>query len=765
MKHFLCAVLLLTTLLGGCGGTSSNPTSTNGPVSGTVAPFTPVSPATPTSDETGKPVTASPASTPAIPASALSSSARFPVQLKLDAPAPYTIAAKDYNFGTVAVSSDNGTVFLARIHGGLWFPEKPVSANDTLPPKYPVVVLMHGQHAPFVPSYQGYEYIARDLAAHGVLALSIDANDINAHGIYDGDPSSVGDPSSQSRGQLVLATLDKLTQINAYGTVEGSLNVLIGKIDLDHLGIMGHSRGGQGIDSAIKLNAQRVGVSLTALRGAEATLQSERDTDLQYIWEPATDTGHGSSAQFKAQLNTIADAVANKTLSDSDLQKVLDSNNVALAAGPVTSPVGPNTAPAAIAPPYTFRAALALAPTDNRNFTYFSNVTFAGMVGTCDGDVRNLDGAHVFDSNRFVQGSTDASSRFQIAVRGANHNYFNTIWTGDDYVGYFQTYCAAQHPDTTDARLNRDDQKSLGLFLISGFMRYFVNGETQFAPYWNSTARIPASFCPAGQTSCDNRVLLTLQTNGQTNGVSNHRLIAPFDDNYQLNQPYDATTALLHQGGPLDLIDASAFGKGIYTCSQQFQFFSAFRGVQSIPCTPRSPFFTADVDTYSGGLISAPNQLQLIVPAPAKPGADAALSITLKEPGVGATTLASDLLTRGYDTLTFRIAVVDPVAQELTVTLTDSNGVVSAPIDAKDFSDALDGSMGLPVRDGSKLATLLNMVAIPLDAFKAADAGAKFDVSRVKELRLTFPSVPAGGSKVALTDFELQNFARAMIDR
>ncbi|RQO54922.1 hypothetical protein DBV14_12005 [Variovorax sp. KBW07] len=540
-----------------------------------------------------------------------------------------------------------------------------------------------------------------------------------------------------------------------------SLRSLVGRIDFDRVGIMGHSRGGQGINDAIQLNDLRLGVTLQQLRAATKELQNERDVWASNVWFSATGAARttGTKQAFLATLNALTSALSTTGISDADLSAALDSNNIALAASAATGPNAP--------PKYVFKAALSLAPTDGRNFQKIANVPFAAMVPSCDGDVRNLNGVNVFDHNRFNKDAADTAPRFQVVVRGANHNYFNSQWTGDDYSANAADYCYLSSMTKSGLRLAPADQAAVGLFVIDSFMRNFVGGETAFAPYWNGSAPLPAQACPGGKAPCDSRVALSVQTNGQTNGVNNHKLIAPFDDTYRLNQPYDSASTYLHAGDPLDLIDTSAFAGSVYTCATDF----ALPGGRIPTCTPSLPadaFFRSAVSTYVGGLISVPNQLLLGLTRPDMP-----LTFTLKEPvpGAPAPAVSEDALsTSGYDTLSFRIAMIRPAQptetllarQEATVTLTDNNGVSSPAIKVSDFSDALDSSMQFAVPAGTRAAELLNMVAIPLAAFKPDPATASaFDPARLKTMTLRFANSPNDGTKVALTDVQLQILGRA----
>jgi hypothetical protein len=601
------------------------------------------------------------------------------------------------------------------------------------------------------------------------VVLSIDANDINAARCTPALNCSPGDFTSQSRGQLVLATLDKLKKVNdGIQTTNGiSLNSLVGKIDFDRVGIMGHSRGGQGINDAIQLNDQRLGVTLQQLRAARKELQNERDNWASNAWFSATGATRttGTRQAFFATLDALITALKTPGISDADLSAALENNNVTLATGAATGSNAP--------PKYVFRAALSLAPTDSRNFRKIANVPFAAMVPSCDGDVRNLNGAHAFDRNRFGRDAADTAPRFQIVVRGANHNYFNSVWTKDDYPENAADYCYLSSMTESGIRLTPTDQTAVGFFLINSFMRHFVGNEVAFAPYWNGSAPLPAKACSGNRWPCDSRVALTLQTNGQTNGLNNHKLIAPFDDAYRINQPYDDATSMLRAGNPLDLIDASAFAGNLHTCAMSLTPSDSAIPTECTPFMQPNAFFrTSSItnrSTYSGGLLSAPNQLLLSLTKPDMP-----LTITLKEPVVGGATpnvSPDDLSTAGYDTLSFRIAMIRPdlasegplPTQEVTVMLTDSNGGNSPVIKVSDFSDALDSSMGLTIPAGSRAAELLNMVAIPIAAFKPDPASPRaFDPARLKTLTLKFANTPNDGTKVALTDVQLQIFGRAL---
>ncbi|MCX8278631.1 hypothetical protein OSJ77_00315 [Phyllobacterium sp. 0TCS1.6C] len=692
-----------------------------------------------------------------------------------------------YDLGNLVVSSaqkdltsaSDDTIFITPIKGWIRFPG---TRNDTATPtaRYPVIVMQHGNHTAEDPSYQGYDYLAENLAQSGYVTISIDANAINS----GGDPRvSNGDKSSQSRGQLILGTLDRLRQIDKSGQIDkdgnaGPLNELKGKLDFTRIGIMGHSRGGQGVSNAIKFNQTRVGVTDQDLRTAlvaDAGSFAQRYPDLAAAFLPtkpagklvdpappaptkATDLADRLAKLDKEQVDrlythmkpegpsgleprasgprekisyensillraaeTILDGKSAGTLAMAleqlekeflpagwDVKKIqaaFDKYNLFFAAGRES------------AAPYDFRGAFMLAPTDFYGNQGLNNVPLAVLLPSCDGDMSNLKGAVSFDHARFGP-VHDTAPRYQIMVKGANHNYYNTIWTNDDYATKDKSYCSANRLDSI--RLNDMDQRRGGLFVINSFMRYHVGGEMKFAAYWNGNAQLPEAACPAEQGPCDERIVLTVQK-----PEKNRKLIQGFRSEERLER--------------------NAFGG-------KFKL-SGFNITRH--CT--MPLGTGEADPCQrlagfeykpfGGMLSIADRAEL---SWAKPGA----SIVTELPNIP---------TEKYDSLTFRIAVVRPIGQEVEVTLTDGAGK-SATVEASDFSDALynaprpkgegrpriDDPRDKPFGDGN-VSSLLNMVAIPLKAF------AGIDLNNLKELKLTFPKE---SGKVALADIQFQTFGR-----
>jgi hypothetical protein len=149
--------------------------------------------------------------------------------------------------------------------------------------------------------------------------------------------------------------------------------------------------------------------------------------------------------------------------------------------------------------PYGIRAVLPLAPTDF-NRTLVNNVPLMVMLPYCDGDVSDLQGIHYFDDVRYnVPG--DPASKHYVLVMGADHDFFNTVWSpssgipgaADDWVafvpgGVSDSFCGT---GKTSQRLTESQQRAVSTGFFTAFFRTFVGGETQFLPILTGDAPPP----------------------------------------------------------------------------------------------------------------------------------------------------------------------------------------------------------------------------------------------------------------------------------
>jgi dienelactone hydrolase len=124
------------------------------------------------------------------------------------------------------------------LNGRVWYP-----TNGTAP--YPLVLIVHGNHAAGEASDPGYAYLAEHLASRGYIAVSIDQNFLN------------GDWLSPMNGEMPVRAwvlLKHLQQWRTWSETPG--NPFYGRVDLDHVGLVGHSRGGEAVVHAAELNVR-----------------------------------------------------------------------------------------------------------------------------------------------------------------------------------------------------------------------------------------------------------------------------------------------------------------------------------------------------------------------------------------------------------------------------------------------------------------------------------------------------------------------------
>ena len=146
------------------------------------------------------------------------------------------------------------------------------------------------------------------------------------------------------------------------------------------------------------------------------------------------------------------------------------------------------------------RAVFALAPTDFADEAP-AGVHWATLLPLCDGDVYDLQGARAYDRGRFTDPAT-AFSRAQFTVTGTNHNWFNTVWTYDDYAG---NDTACDTGNAANVRLTDAGQRVAGLAVMASFFRRWVGNETAFdalvkgAEPWPVAASIRTSYPAASR--------------------------------------------------------------------------------------------------------------------------------------------------------------------------------------------------------------------------------------------------------------------------
>jgi hypothetical protein len=134
---------------------------------------------------------------------------------------------------------------------------------------YPLVLFLHGNHSScysgssasftwpcpsgwhMLPNYIGYDYIAKKLAGFGFIVVSVSGNGVNVLG-----SQQVGDTGMRQRGELLEKHLDLWKTWNTTGAAPFGTK-FVGKVDFSRLGVMGHSRGGEGAIWQVIVDRQR----------------------------------------------------------------------------------------------------------------------------------------------------------------------------------------------------------------------------------------------------------------------------------------------------------------------------------------------------------------------------------------------------------------------------------------------------------------------------------------------------------------------------
>jgi hypothetical protein len=146
-------------------------------------------------------------------------------------------------------------------------------AGDANP--YKVLLFLHGRHSAcktasgadggsqsfgtgncangYWPSWEGYDYMSDLLASWGYTVISPSAG---ALVVYD-NASSPMDSGAYARAEIIGNTLDLMYAWNTTPAPGDIGSSLIGKLDFSNVGIMGHSRGGEGVAEYIPYNRQR----------------------------------------------------------------------------------------------------------------------------------------------------------------------------------------------------------------------------------------------------------------------------------------------------------------------------------------------------------------------------------------------------------------------------------------------------------------------------------------------------------------------------
>jgi hypothetical protein len=321
------------------------------------------------------------------------------------------------------VFDDGADGFKVRVRGRFVAPADLASRSRPVP----LVVICMGNHPVShfpdpastreIESYLGYEYLQRALANLGCASISVDTNPANA--TFAG---------MRMRAEMILATVDAFR-----ATSDAVLAPLVAKVDFDKVALVGHSRGGEAVVFATKLNVGRaphLGIRAVA---------SIAPTDLS---RGVTST----------------------------------SRRVRLPGGAVDTTQAPLAVPSSL--------------------TAADGVRYVVLYGSHDGDVSG-DGDNVTapvssNANRVGTGFSlyDRATcpKTLIFARGITHNRFNTRWVEcADYADFLHAFveppvaggsCVNRVPGSTfdPFIFSAEEHRNLAVFYIGAFVDLVLNG-------------------------------------------------------------------------------------------------------------------------------------------------------------------------------------------------------------------------------------------------------------------------------------------------
>ncbi|WP_285777934.1 hypothetical protein [Microtetraspora sp. NBRC 13810] len=182
------------------------------------------------------------------------------------APGRYTVVHDEYDLGDTAITLEGLGGRPAEIRAKVYLPREARGER-------PLVVFLHGRHSACynpvtrqtsnstwpcpaeqqpIASHTGYDGPADVLASNGYVVVSVSANGVNA-----ADNPFSEDRGALARGEVVMRHLDLLAAAEQGHGDPKLVRLFRNRIDLDDVGLMGHSRGGEGVVKAALMNAGR----------------------------------------------------------------------------------------------------------------------------------------------------------------------------------------------------------------------------------------------------------------------------------------------------------------------------------------------------------------------------------------------------------------------------------------------------------------------------------------------------------------------------
>lgn len=182
--------------------------------------------------------------------------------------------------------------------------------------------------------------------------------------------------------------------------------------------------------------------------------------------------------------------------------------------------------------PHSIVAVNAIAPTDQDVMTdYVPRAPYYLLIAARDGDVSNMQGLRTYD-HAFPQGMLNREMKATAWVYGANHNYYNTIWTPTVDLGSPNPWagstddCSAgptvNQPQRCQLKQTAAVQRKVAQSTVSAFFRWHLQNASGYREILTGVLE------PAG---VDNANIFWTFQDGDRNAIDNFEQQPPFDPN------------------------------------------------------------------------------------------------------------------------------------------------------------------------------------------------------------------------------------------
>jgi hypothetical protein len=277
--------------------------------------------------------------------------------------------------------------------------------------RLPIVGILHGQSAHWEAkkttnfnSFQGYSYLQAYLAQNGIVSVSVDTNAANYIQAY-----------IEMRAEMLLEGLEKLRQLDL-----DKKSPLFGRLDMQNVGLLGHSRGGDAVVRAALMKKARGAEKEFGIKAVCSLAPSDMTGGV-------TKVGHAESLKDFAAGNF-----------------------------PTT---GPHT-------------------------IIDGSLTYLVVCGGLDADVDCRDGAFGAFGSGFRHYDRARCPKAMVFLHHCNHRRFNEVWksetTGRDDPGMTPEDLGTV-TGVKSRLLSPADHRALANDYIGGFFRWMLKGEQSFA--------------------------------------------------------------------------------------------------------------------------------------------------------------------------------------------------------------------------------------------------------------------------------------------